>query len=154
MRFVFTPKVGSHACFVLNRLSKVTRQCEVHATIVIHPVALSTRKMLRRHSCWGTWCSCIVKVTAVSLSLTRTLRTWTQRQTYTVPTDACLKCGSSPDRLYHCVSVWCLLKWFCHVCRERGHTVYSTHQQCLMLTTLVSKIKHYITCRQRPKHFS
>ncbi|KAI4828515.1 hypothetical protein KUCAC02_022597, partial [Chaenocephalus aceratus] len=58
---------------------------------VMHPVTLCTRKMPRRHSWWGRQCSCRVEVTEVSLSLTHTLRTWTQRQTHTVRTDAHLK---------------------------------------------------------------
>lgn len=62
---------------------------------VTHPVTLCTRKMPRRHSQWRRRCSCRAEVTEVTLSLTQTLRTWTQTQTHTVRTDAHLK-GSFP----------------------------------------------------------
>lgn len=64
---------------------------------VTHPVTLHACKMPRRHSRQRHWCSCRAGVTEVSLSLTHThtLRTWSQRQTHTVRTDACLK-GSFP----------------------------------------------------------
>lgn len=65
---------------------------------VLHPVTLCARKTPRRHSWWRRWCSRRVEVTAVSLSLTHTPRTWTQRQTHTVRTDAHLKGDSPPPR--------------------------------------------------------